>query len=140
MNNKVISRWLCQKWGLEKKISYEIKNNIFFFNVELTENNTFNDVFCNRIFPQYCFLPIFKNDWIFLNHGLCFLWKIFSTILLLPILKVCKKSSDIPIIKKFFFVHRRPKVSPVGIVLRAERWFFSTSAVKFQICFNFPRN
>ena len=32
---------------------------------------------------------------------------------------------------KYFFVRRTPKVSLVGIVLRAESWFSRTNAVKF---------
>ena len=42
---------------------------------KITENNTFNKIACNGIFPYYYFLPIFWT-------------KIFSTILLFPILKV----------------------------------------------------
>ena len=34
---------------------------LFFYkqNLKLNKNNTFNNLFCNRIFPYYHFLPIF---------------------------------------------------------------------------------
>ena len=39
---------------------YKRKNTIFYGkNFKLTKNNTFNNVFCNKIFPFYRFLPIF---------------------------------------------------------------------------------
>ena len=41
-------------------------------NFKLTKNTTFNNVFCNRIFPYYRFLRIFKNYWIFLDYGFFF--------------------------------------------------------------------
>ena len=47
------------------------KHYISWENLKLTQNNTFNYVFCNKIFPYYHFLPNFlKNDWIFINYGL----------------------------------------------------------------------
>ena len=39
-----------------------------------------------------------------------------------------------PHIVKSTFVRRTPKVSFVGVVLRAESLFSRTSAVKFQVC------
>ena len=39
-----------------------------------------------------------------------------------------------PWMRKIGFVRRTPKVSRVGIVLRAESWFSRTSAVKFPVC------
>ena len=35
---------------------------------------------------------------------------------------------------KIFFIRRTPKVGLVGVVLRAENLFSSTSAVKFKLC------
>ena len=41
-------------------VSYERKNIIFYENkFNLAENNTCNNVVCNRISPYYRFLPIF---------------------------------------------------------------------------------
>ena len=43
-------------------VSYERKNMIFCGkNIKITKYNIFNNVFCNRIFPYYRFLPIFKK-------------------------------------------------------------------------------
>ena len=39
-------------------VSYERKNILHTKNLKLTKNNTFNNVFCNRIFPYFCFAPI----------------------------------------------------------------------------------
>ena len=37
-------------------------------------------------------------------------------------------------LKKIFYVRRTPKVSLVGVILRAEIWFSRTSAGKFEVC------
>ena len=64
----------CQKSGLWKKsvsmilrlyirllvASYGRKNIFYEMNSKLTNNNYFNDLFCNLIFPYYRLLPIFK--------------------------------------------------------------------------------
>ena len=45
-------------------ISYEIKNIIFYKkNQNTTINNTFNNVFYNRIFSYFRFLLIFSKNW-----------------------------------------------------------------------------
>ena len=53
-------------------VTYE--KNIMFYkkHLKLTKNNTFNGVFCNRIFSYYRFLTTFQSDWISMNHGLFF--------------------------------------------------------------------
>ena len=41
-------------------VTYKRKNIIFYEkNLKHTKNNTVNNDFANRIFPCYCFLPIF---------------------------------------------------------------------------------
>ena len=68
-----------------KKISFIEKNS------KLTKSNTFNDVFCNKTFPYYRFLPIFQKCLDL--HKLCFicLGKIFSKSLRFLILKTIFK-------------------------------------------------
>ena len=74
---------------------YERKNIIVHEkNFKPTKNISFNNIFCNRIFPYYHFLPIFKNDWIFINHGL-FFGKNTLTTLPFSILKVKFSMADI---------------------------------------------
>ena len=41
------------------------------------------------------------------------------------------------VIRTIFFVRCIPKISRVGVVLRAESWFSRTSVVKFQVCYHF---
>ena len=74
----------CQKWFIWKKNLHDLKiwnniirrvlqnkNIIFYFKkLKLTKNNTFNNVFCNRIYFYNRFLPIFKNEWNFIKRGL----------------------------------------------------------------------
>ena len=50
--------------------------------------------------PSY---EIFKNYWIFINHGL-FFGKKFSTTLLFPISKICKKNLKYSYLKKMFLL------------------------------------
>ena len=110
----------CQKTGLWKiKLFYvfktwkiilsvvcnEIRNTIFYIITwyiwKWTKNNTFNNVFCNRIFPCYRFLPII---WKLLDlHKSCFIFwrKICSKILLFPILKVKNKIFKYSYLYKF---------------------------------------
>ena len=79
-------------------VFYERINIIFYEqNLNLTKNNNFNNDLWNRIFPYYRFLPVFKNDWIFINHGLFIRGK-YS--LAFPISKV--KFSLAGLIKTFF--------------------------------------
>ena len=41
-------------------VSYERKDILFYEkNLKFSKNNTFDNIFCNRIFPYYRFLPIF---------------------------------------------------------------------------------
>ena len=43
-------------------MSYKRKDIIFYEkHVKLTKNNTFNNVFCNGVFPHYRFLSIFPK-------------------------------------------------------------------------------
>ena len=44
-----------------------------------------------------------QNDWIFINHGLFFWGKIFSTFLPVPVLKISKNSLNIADLKKCYF-------------------------------------
>ena len=64
---------------------------------KLTKNNTFNNVFYNRIFPYYNFLQIFKKWMDFLKSCLIYSGKIFFTTPLFLILKISEKSSNIVI-------------------------------------------
>ena len=64
-------------------VSYEGDNIILHDkNVKVTKNNTFNNVFCNRFFLTIASCRFFKNDWIFINHGLFFQGEYFSTTLI----------------------------------------------------------
>ena len=65
------------------------------------KKNNFNNVFCNRIFLFYLFLPFFTNDLIFisLDHHQ---GKIFSTNLLFPISKV-----KLSFVKKKHFLKKK---------------------------------
>ena len=49
-------------------VFYEKKIILYEKNVKLLKNNTFNNVFRDRILLTR-FLSIFKNDWIFINDG-----------------------------------------------------------------------
>ena len=54
-------------------VSHDRKNNIFNENnLKLTKNNTFDHVFCKRIFFTIAPYQFLKSDWIFINHGLFF--------------------------------------------------------------------
>ena len=57
-------------------------------NPKHTKNNTFNNVFCNRIFPYYRFLPIVKKLLDFHQSWLIFSGIIFSKTLMFSILKL----------------------------------------------------
>ena len=69
------------------------KKNIIFYekNLKLSKNNTFNNVFCNRIFTYYPFLPIFWKWFDFDKLWLIFSGNIFSLTLLSLILEIKKK-------------------------------------------------
>ena len=79
------------------------KTLFFIKNLKLTKNNTFYNMFCNRIFAYYRTLPIFYKRLVFLNLWLIFSGKVFSTILQFPILKTCQKSSNVVIFQKECF-------------------------------------
>ena len=92
--------------GLKSILSvvfYERKKIILYKqNFKVMNNNTFNNVFCNRIFPYYSFLLIFKKWFDFHKSWFIFSGKIFSTTLLFLILKI--KSSNIDIFKKILLI------------------------------------
>ena len=55
-------------------VFYKRENIIFYEkHLKLTKNNTFNNVFCNKIFPCYPFLPIFLELLDLYKSGLIFL-------------------------------------------------------------------
>ena len=68
---------------------------------KLTKNNTFINVFCNRTFSYYRFLPIFLKRSDLYTPWLILLGEIFSTTLLFPISKVSNKVLNIIILKCF---------------------------------------
>ena len=57
------------------------KHDFFEKKLKLTENNTFNNVLCSRIFSYYSFLSIFKKKLDFPESWFTFLGGIFSTTL-----------------------------------------------------------
>ena len=82
-------------------VPYEIKNMIFNQkNLKLTKSYSFNNVFCNRIFPYCPFFPNLKKLLDFHESWFIFSGKIFSTTLLCQILKV--KFSVAEIAKRIF--------------------------------------
>ena len=69
-------------------MSHETKNVHFYLkNLKLTINNTFNNVFCNRIVLWQRFLSLFKKLLDFHKAWLIFSSKIFPTTLLFSISK-----------------------------------------------------
>ena len=58
---------------LSSVVFNERKNIIFYKkNLKLTDKNTFNNGFCNKICHSITSYEFFINYWIFINHGLFF--------------------------------------------------------------------
>ena len=68
--------WYYQSCLRKEKTSFFMKK------IKLTKNNTFNNVFGNKLFSFYRFLVIFKKWLDFDESSLIYLGKIFSTTLL----------------------------------------------------------
>ena len=81
-------------------VFYERKNIFYGKSSEFTKNNTFNNLFSDRIFPYYCFLPILQKLFDFHKSYLIFPGKIFSTTQVFRILNV--KFSVAKIVKRIF--------------------------------------
>ena len=102
---------VAEIWSLEKKLFTILKFEIIFLwkkkhyflwqNSKVTNNDTFNNVFSNKIFPYHRFLLIFKKWLDFHKLWLIFSGKIFYITLLFPILKISKKSSNIVFLMSF---------------------------------------
>ena len=84
-------------------MSYKRKNIIIYEkDLKLAKSNTFNNVFCNRIFLYYCFLSTFLKLLGFYKSWLIFSRELFSTTVLVLILKISGKILKYSLLKIFF--------------------------------------